>query len=95
MGAECGFEPATLRADPLFHELTVRCDDANLALILVNVDANMLHGWPPSIRGVDRVNLVWGRVWATTSRGASRFIPSFRLNLDAGSIPAASTMRLA
>jgi len=35
----------------------------------------MLHGWPP-LRGVDRVNSVWGRVWATTSRGASRFIPS-------------------
>jgi hypothetical protein len=30
--------------------LAVPRQDANLALILVHVDANMLHGWPPPLR---------------------------------------------
>ncbi len=82
MRAERRFEAGPLRDDPPFDHLPVRRDDGDLALILVNVDANMLHGWPP-LRGVDRVMGMSGPVWAT--RGASRFIPSFLITRVTGS----------
>ena len=40
-------EPVPVRANPLLDQLRVGGQDADLALILVHVDANMLHGWPP------------------------------------------------
>ncbi len=43
-------ESAPLRQDALLDQLPVRRQDADLALILVHVDANMLHGWPPPLR---------------------------------------------
>ena len=44
--------------DPPLDHFAVRRQDTNLTFPLVNVDANMLHGWPLSLR-VERVCGLW------------------------------------
>jgi len=68
-------EPCALGADPLLNQLASAGEDADLALILVHVDANMLHGWPPPFAAWTALRTV-GHHCATTMGGASRFIPS-------------------
>ena len=63
----------------LLAQLAVLAQDAELAFLLVHVDANMVHGWPPSACGVDRGSLC-GAAYATTSSGVSHFIRSRYLN---------------
>jgi hypothetical protein len=53
--------------------------DANLAFPLVHVDANMIHGWPPSPCASERVISLWGTVCHHVEWGVSRFIPSILL----------------
>src|ERR671919_667936 len=53
-------ESPWLGAEAAFEQLTVLCQDAELTLLLVDIDANMIHGWPPTRCGFDRVFAVWG-----------------------------------
>jgi len=43
---------------------------------LVQVDANMVHGWPPSPCATERVISLWGTLCHHVESGVSRFIPS-------------------
>src|SRR5215469_9693326 len=52
--------------------------DAHLAVLLVQIDANMVHGWPPSPCATDRVISLWGTLCHHVESGVSRFIPSMR-----------------
>jgi len=45
-GPEHGGEALALSADPLLDDLTALGEDVNLTFPLVDVDANMIHGWP-------------------------------------------------
>ena len=73
-GAEHGGEALRLGADALLDDLTALGEDVDLAFPLVHVDANMVHGWPLPLCGVDR-GCSCGAAYATTSSGeASRFI---------------------
>ena len=77
---EHGVEPLTLRADPLLDDLAIRGHDADLALMLVQVDADMVHGClrepgivPRSDRGRDppplgRLHPIW-RMWVRSPCG--------------------------
>jgi hypothetical protein len=53
-------------------------EDVDLAVPLVHVDANMVHGWPLPFCGVDRGVLLWGSLCHHVKREASRFITSTR-----------------
>jgi hypothetical protein len=48
----------------------------DLAFPLVDVDANMIHGWPLLSAALTAGVLLWGRVGHHVKREASRFIPS-------------------
>jgi hypothetical protein len=67
---------AGLGADAPLDDLTALGEDVDLAVPLVHVDANMVHGWSLPFCGVDRGVLVWGSVCHHVKREASRFIPS-------------------
>jgi len=43
--AEHGREALWLGADPLLDQLAGLGEDADLAFLLVHIDANMVHGW--------------------------------------------------
>ena len=43
-------ESRGLRADPLFDQLAGFGEDAELAFLLLDVPANMVHGWPLLLR---------------------------------------------
>ncbi len=47
-----------------------------LAFLLVQIDANMLHGWPPPRCAHERVCSQWGTVCHHVELGVSRVIPS-------------------
>src|SRR5262249_43798742 len=49
---------------------------ADLAFLLAQIDANILHGWPPPRCARERVCSQWGTVCHHVERGVSRFIPS-------------------
>jgi hypothetical protein len=53
--AEHGGETRGLGADPLLEQLASLRQDADLPFLLVHVNANMLHGWPPSPCARERV----------------------------------------
>ncbi len=53
--AEHGGEPRGLGADPLLEQFAPLRQDADLTFLLVHVDANMVHGWPPSPCARERV----------------------------------------
>ena len=59
-GPEHGGEALGLGADALLDHLTPLGEDVDLAFPLVHVDANMVHGWPLPLCGVDREVLLWG-----------------------------------
>jgi len=52
--------------------------DTDLAVPLVHVDANMVHGGPLPSCGIDRGVLLWGSLCHHVEREASRFITSMR-----------------
>jgi hypothetical protein len=43
-------EPPGLGADPAFAQLATLAEDADPAFLLVQVDANIVHGWPLLVR---------------------------------------------
>jgi len=75
-GAEHGREALGLGADAPLDDLAPIRKDVDLAVPLVHVDANMVHGWPLPFCGVDRGVLLWGSLCHHVKREASRFIPS-------------------
>jgi len=60
-------------ADPNFASLSRETD---LAVPLVQIDANMVHGWPPSPCASERVISLWGTLCHHVESGVSRFISS-------------------
>jgi hypothetical protein len=78
-GAQDLGEPAWLRPDPALEQFPLLGQDADLAILLMDVDANMIHGWPPTLAALTACVCV-GRLYATTlSEGVSRFIPIYAL----------------
>src|SRR5712691_7176418 len=69
-------EALGLRADPSLDQLASLGQGTNLAFPLVDVDANMVHGWPLLSAALTAGVLLWGRVGHHVKREASRFIPS-------------------
>jgi hypothetical protein len=59
-------EPPGLAADPAFAQLATLAEDADLAVLLVQVDANIVHDWPPPRAPVSACSLS-GALYATTS----------------------------
>src|SRR5437867_3504016 len=59
-GAEFFGEPSWLAAHAVFDQFAILAQDADLAVDLMDIDANMIHGWPPTPCGFDRVLPVWG-----------------------------------
>jgi hypothetical protein len=72
---EHGGEAIALGADALLNDLTPLGEDVDLAVPLVHIDANMVHGWPLPFCGVDRGVLVWGSLCHHVKREASRLHP--------------------
>src|SRR5262249_49635063 len=58
-------EPLGGGADAPRDQFALSAQDADLTFHLVHVDANLIHGWPPSACGVDRGSLC-GAAYATT-----------------------------
>ena len=82
---EHGGEALWLRASPLLDHLTPIGEDEDLAIPLVYVDANMVHGWPlPSAALTARCSC--GAAYATTSseRPAASSIFALCLRLQRG-----------
>jgi len=73
---EHGGETLTLGADAPLDDLTVLGEDVDLAFPLVDIDANMVHGWPLLSAALTARVLLWGSVCHHVKREASRFIPS-------------------
>src|SRR5215831_8201433 len=72
---EHGGEPLGLGADAPLDDLTVLDEDVDLAFPLVDIDANMVHGWPlPSAALTARCPC--GALCHHVKRKASRFMPS-------------------
>jgi hypothetical protein len=60
-------ELSRLRVDPALDQFPLLAQDANLAVLLVDVDANMVHGWPLHSLLRRRPRAVVGRrLYATT-----------------------------
>src|SRR4029450_10460534 len=74
--AKHGREARWLRPNPAFDQFTALGQDADLAFPLVDVDANMIHGWSLLPAALPAGVLLWGRVGHYVKREASRFIPS-------------------
>src|SRR5712691_11753930 len=88
---EHGGETLALGADAPFEDFTVLGEDVDLAFPLVDIDANMVHGWPlPSAAltarcscgaayattsSVDREVLLWGSLCHHVKRGGQPFHP--------------------
>ena len=70
---EHGDEFLSRALDPPLDHLALRRQDADLTFPLMDIDANMLHGWSPSLR-CERVNECGAQ--ATTWGMTSRFILS-------------------
>jgi hypothetical protein len=84
----------SLRAgpNPLLDQFATRANDADLAFLSVDVDANIVHGSAPPLVALT-ASAVWGSIEATTSRlGVSHFIMLFELLLAARSAPALATV---
>src|SRR5262249_18702048 len=75
---EDGSKPLGHGADPRFAQLAALAPDAELAFLLVHVDANRVHGWPPLHCGVDR-DSPCGAAYATTSSGGQPLHPIYVL----------------
>src|SRR5262249_30532596 len=75
-------EAVWIGADPPFNQLAALGQDADLAFPLVQIDANMVHGWPPSPCATERVISLWGTLCHHVESGVSRFIPSTLLRDD-------------
>jgi hypothetical protein len=86
VGAEHGREALRLRADPLLDQLAPLSQDTDLTFLLVEVDANMVHGWP-LLSAALTASVPCGAAYTTTSAGgqplhpiyALRMMPAFRL----------------
>src|SRR5216684_156790 len=74
--AEHGGEAFGLRPDPALDQLAPLGQETDLAFPLVDVDANMIHGWPLLTAALTAGSLLWGSVCHHVEREASRFIPS-------------------
>ena len=73
---------ARLRPDPALDQFAPLGQDADLTFLLVHVDANMVHGWPPSPCACERVISLWGTLCHHVEWGVSRFIPSILILLS-------------
>ncbi len=71
-----------LSAHPAFHQLALLREDADLAFHLVDVHANMVHGWPLLSAALTAWMLLWGSVCHHVEREAGRFIQSMLLSGD-------------
>ena len=60
----------------LSSSLSPLSQDANLAFLFVQIDANIGHGWPPSPCARERVISLWGTLCHHVEAEVSRFIPS-------------------
>jgi len=69
-------EALALGPDPLLDELAPFGQDTDLAFPLVDVDANMIPGWPLLSAALTARSLLWGSVCHHVEREASRFIRS-------------------
>src|SRR5262252_3401781 len=69
-------EPLGFGADPALDQLASLSQETDLAFPLVQIDANMVHGWPPSPCATERVISLWGTLCHHLESGVSRFIPS-------------------
>src|SRR5262249_40081664 len=72
---EQGREAFGLGPDPPLHQLAPLGQETDLAFPLVDVDANMIHGWPLLTAALTAGSLLWGSVCHHVEREASRFIP--------------------
>jgi hypothetical protein len=63
-------------ADAAFHHRARLREQADLAFLLMQIDANILHGWPRPRCARERVCSLWGTVGHHVELGVSRFIPS-------------------
>jgi|SRR5215831_2057977 len=66
-------------------------EDVDLAVLLVHVDATMVHDWPLPFCGGDRGVLLWGSICHHVKREASRFIPSTLFGGSAAPLPEVCT----
>jgi hypothetical protein len=67
-------EPLGLGADAAFHHFAGLREQADLTFLLVQIGANILHGWPPPRCARERVYSQWGTVCHHVELGVSRFI---------------------
>ncbi len=74
--AEHRGEALGLGADALLHQFAPLGQDTDLTFSLVDVDANMVHGWPLLSAALTACELLWGSVCHHVEREAGRFIPS-------------------
>jgi hypothetical protein len=79
--AEHRREAFGLGADPLLDQLAPVSQHTNLTFLLVDVDANMVHGWPLLSAALTACQLLWGSICHHVEREASRFIPSILLTV--------------
>ncbi len=61
---------------PALDQLAPFGQETDLAFPRVDVDANMIHGWPLLSAALTAGVLLWRRVGDHVKREASRFIPS-------------------
>src|SRR5262249_18018175 len=74
--AEHGREALGLGADAPLDQFAALGEDADVTFPLVDVDANMVHGWPLLSAALTACSLLWGSLCHHVEREASRFIPS-------------------
>src|SRR5215469_1805599 len=82
--AECLGEPLGFGANPALNHLASLSQETDLAFPLVQIDANMVHGWPPSPCAPERVISLWGTLGHHVESGVSRFIPSTLFTRECG-----------
>jgi hypothetical protein len=67
-------EALGLGANPPLDQLAPLGEDADLAFLLVDVDANMVPGWPRLSAALTACVLLWGRIchWSVDSHGRGK-----------------------
>ena len=78
-------EAGWIGADPPFNQLAALGQDADLAFPLVQIDANMVYGWPPSLCATERVLSLWGTLCHHVESGGQPLHPIYALDRKGGS----------
>jgi len=81
--AKHGREALWLRRNPALDQFTALGQDADLTFPLVDVDANMIHGWPLLAAALTAGVLLWGHVRHHVKREASGLHPIYALRAHA------------